>query len=203
MFASKHPQQQGLPTPPGRTHKLIAIHPSGSATGSARFRLQPPPLGRKVPRRRAVNFMPPPLTKNSIAHWGGETTETSPRANKTRKFKSKKTSEVPAVTSTGGGADPISNTSPHSLAPRHCPVRPHDDPLSFSLYTYDTLVSASISDPPKSTASLIAIRRNIYRKQLNDEALRLIHASNAPPPSVDELVQIVHLPFTSCGLILM
>ena len=71
---------------------------------------------------------------------------------------------------------------------------------SLSFLTLMTLISPQITHPPNSNASLIAIRRNIYRKQFKAEALRLIHASNAYTPSVDELLCIIYLACTSCGV---
>ena len=110
------------------------------------------------------------------------------------------------MSSSNAAADPISTAPrpltesaapPPPLAPAPCPVRTHDDALSFILDTYDTLISPHITHPPNANASLIAIRRNIYRKQFNAEVLRLIHATSAPTLSVDDLVRITHLACTS------
>ena len=107
-------------------------------------------------------------------------------------------------TSTAPAADPIPAAPPatpaalpplpsHSLAPASCPLRTNDEALSFILETCDTLISPHITHSQYANASLIAIRRNIYSKQFNSEALRLIHARIAPTPSLDELVHIIHL----------
>ena len=116
------------------------------------------------------------------------------------------------MTSSNAAATPISSAPPAltetaarppPLAPAPSNVRTHDDALSFILDTYDSLISPHITHLPNSNASLIAIRRNIFRKQFNAEAFRLIHANKSLTPSVDYLVRIMHLACTSCGLILM
>ena len=71
------------------------------------------------------------------------------------------------------------------------------------LDTEDTLLSPNVSHPSNANASLSAIRRNIYRKQFNAEALRLIYPTKAPARSFDELVHSVHLACASSGLILV
>ena len=142
-----------------------------------------------------MSIIAPSLKGTSIIGVSETIAATPPKKKRTQK----KTAAPPAP--------PPLVISPHTprppLMPTPCPVRTHDDSLAFILETYDSLISPQITHPANANTSLIAIRRRIYSKQFNAEVLRLLHASNSPTPSVDDLTNIVNQACAICGLILM
>ena len=92
---------------------------------------------------------------------------------------------------------------PPPIPPARTQSNPLPAPCALKTTPSHLILPPPLTDPPNSNASLIAIRRNIYRKQLNAQELGLIHANNSSTLSVDDLVHITYLACTSCALILV
>ena len=203
------PWSKACPFPQVALPSSSRLTRTGSASVSPQFAKEgSPALGRKLALRRALNFLAPPLKATPAA------ADMPPCPKKTRKSNSKKKcTRLPTTADAAPNttaAPPVPNAAPpppprpaHPREPAPCPVRTHDDSLTFILDTYVTLISPHMTHRPNSNASLIAIRRNIYRKQFNGETLRLIHVNNSPNLSIDDLVGITHLACTPRGLILI
>ena len=78
-----------------------------------------------------------------------------------------------------------------------------DDSLTFMLEAFDSLIAPQIPHPLDSSASNIALRRCLYRKQFNLEAFKQIHSLLEPITSVEQLIPIINSSCVKCGILLI
>ena len=100
-------------------------------------------------------------------------------------------------------AHPIAAVPPPPVVVASNPIHTHDEALSLVLDTYDTLVAPQVAHPSELSPSLTAVRRHLFRKQFQLEAVRILRETHAPFHSVDDLVDIVSRASAGCGLILL
>ena len=94
------------------------------------------------------------------------------------------------------------DTSSHSNN-SHAPIHSNDDAISFILDSYESLIAHQIIHSPGIKPSHLAIRRGLYRKQFNVEAVRLLHKLPIASPSIDDLLQIIDAACRKCDVILV
>lgn len=93
-----------------------------------------------------------------------------------------------------------SHIAPSLIAPSlPPPVSSLDDPMSYLLETFDTLIAPQLPNPG-NTSSSMALRRCLYRKQFYLEASKQLQV---PFTSVEQLIPIIASSCAKCGIILV
>ena len=78
-----------------------------------------------------------------------------------------------------------------------------DQSLSYVLESFDSLIGPQLPAPPNSTASSMALRRCLYRKQFNLEAFKHLTSLKDPITSVEQLVPVINSSCVKCGIVLV